>query len=244
MSNEDSQLALSLEFFSSTDKREVLLVSNIKEQFSTDFTEVIETSPLAVPGRSPDWFVHVGRILMSGYRLTNINVVCYRSKPQTGVPKHKPGVVMKNHPLVSSSSEYFARLGNIIVRSVDEPNFPPPSSWLVRTPHVRRTTDPDGTRTLDVHITWELKDNSSDWVVFERYNMYVMEIAKEDKNPLAKLQNVPKYVGVAHVKAFYASNIAIPSGISGFKFIIQVCGVDGSIQKLEDSPFINLDVSW
>ena len=232
MSNEDSQLALSLEFFSSRDKREVLLVSNIEEQFSTDFTEVIETSPLAVPEGSPEWFVHVRRIEMSGYKLTNINVICYKSRPQTGVPKHKPGIVTKNNPLVSgSSTEYFAVLGNIIVRSVEEPKFPPSSSWLVQTPHVRRTTSPDGTRTLDVHITWELKDNGSGWVAFERYNMYVMEIATEDENPLAKLQNVPKYIGVAHVKAFYALNLAIPSSISSFKFIIQVCGVDGTIGK-------------
>ncbi|XP_038877781.1 LOW QUALITY PROTEIN: cytosolic endo-beta-N-acetylglucosaminidase 1-like [Benincasa hispida] len=243
-SNGDSQLGLLLEFFSSTDKRKVLLASSNEKQFSTDFSEVIETTPVEVPGLSPDWFVYMGRIQMSGYKLTNINVVCYRSSSKTSALKHKCGVVGKNNSLnCSSSSDYFAVLGNVIVRSVEEPDLPPPSSWLVKSPYVRRTTSADGTRTLDIHIVWELKDSSSD-KVFERYNVYVMEVVEEGNNPLAKLHNVPKYLGVAHVKAFYASNLAIPSGISGFKFIIQVCGVDGSVQRLEDSPFLYVNVLW
>lgn len=240
MSNGDSQLGLSLELFSSTNKRKVLLASSTEKQFSSDYSEVIETTPLKVPGLHTDWFVHVGRIQMNGYKLTNINVVCYRSSPETGTPIHKSGVVGKSNTLdCNSLSEYFAVFGNIIVRSVEEPDLPPSSSWLVESPYVRRTTSPGGTKTLDVHIIWKLKDSCSD-KVFERYNVYVMEVAEEGKNLLRKLQNVPKYFGMAHVKAFYVSTLPVPSSTSGFKFIIQVCGVDGSVQRLEDAPFLYL----
>ncbi|KAK6929511.1 Glycoside hydrolase, family 85 [Dillenia turbinata] len=50
------------------------------------------------------------------------------------------------------------------------------------------------------------------------------------------------YIGMAAVQDFYVSDLQLPSGISSVKFIVQVCSIDGSSQKLEDSPSFQLDV--
>lgn len=241
-SNGDSQLGLSLEFLSSTNKRKLLLTSSIQKRFSNDFSEVIETTPLEVPGLSPDWFVQVGRFQINGYKLTNINILCYRSSLKTEEPKFKSRLVDKNNTLDhESSSKYFAVLGNITLQSHEEPDLPPYKSWLVESPYIKWTPSPEGTRILDIKITWKLKDSSNHTMV-EHYNVYVVKVAENCENCPGELQNVPEYLGVAHVEAFYVSNLAVPSSTSGLKFMIQVCGVDGSSQRLEDSPFLYLDV--
>ncbi|KAK6156089.1 hypothetical protein DH2020_010337 [Rehmannia glutinosa] len=55
-------------------------------------------------------------------------------------------------------------------------------------------------------------------------------------------QSRNEYIGVALVKSFYISDLEVPEGTSSLKFIIQVCGLDGTCQKLEDSPFFQLQV--
>lgn len=241
-SNGDSQIGLSLEFLSSTNKRKLLLASNIEKQFSNDFSEVIKTTPHKVPGLSPDWFLQVASIQKNGYKLTNINILCYRSSPGTGEPKHKSRRVGKHNTLDHDALfEYFAVLGNITLRSVKEPDLPPHSSWLVESQYIKWSPGPEGTKILDIKIIWKLRDRSSH-MVFEHYNIYVIKVTKKGENRLGEFQNVPQYLGVAHVEVFYVSNLAVPSSTSGLKFIIQVCGVDGSSQKLEDSPFLYLDV--
>lgn len=139
-------------------------------------------------------------------------------------------------------SEYFAVLGNFALRSSDEQrDLPPYDSWLVESQFIKWTPGPEGTQTLDIKIIWKLKDDSSD-TVFDHYNVYVVKVAEKGENRHGGLPNVPEYLGVAHVEAFYVSNLAVPSSTSSLKFIIQVCGVDGSSQKLEDSPFLYLEV--
>ncbi|XP_022957025.1 cytosolic endo-beta-N-acetylglucosaminidase 1-like [Cucurbita moschata] len=240
--NGDSQLGLSLEFLSSTNKRKLLLAPSTKKKFSNDFSEVIETTPLELPGLSPDWFVQAGSIQMNGYKLTNINILCYRSSHENDEPSHKSGLVDKNNaPDGNSSSEYFAMLGNITLRSHEEPDLPPYNSWLIEGQYIKWTPSPEGTRTLDIKIVWKLKDSRSH-TVYEHYNIYVIKVGEKGENRLGELHNVAEYLGVTHVEAFYVSNLAVPSSTSGLKFMIQVCGVDGSSQRLEDSPFLYLDV--
>lgn len=211
-------------------------------QFSNDFSEVIETTTLEAPRISPHWSVQVGCIQMNGYKLTNINILCYRSSLEINEPKYISELVDKNNTLdCSSPSKYFAVLGNITLRACEEPDLPPNASWIVESPYIKWTPSPEGTRTLDIKITWKLKD-SCNHTVIDHYNVYVVKVAEGCNSHLDKLQNVPEYLGVAHVEAFYVSNLAVPSSTSCLKFTIQVCGVDGSSQRLEDAPFINLDI--
>ncbi|XP_004148185.2 cytosolic endo-beta-N-acetylglucosaminidase 1 isoform X2 [Cucumis sativus] len=239
--NGDSQVGLSLEFLSNTNKRKLLLTSSIQKQFSNDFSEVIETTPLEAPRISPHWSVQVGRIQMNGYKLTNINILCYRSSLETTEPKYTSELDKNNTLDRNSSSKYFAVLGSITLRTCEEPDLPPSDSWIVESPYTKWTPSPEGTRTLDIKITWKLKD-SSNHTVMDHYNVYVVKVAEGCKSHVDEIQNVPEYLGVAHVEAFYVSNLAVHSSTSRLKFMIQVCGVDGSSHRLEDSPFLYLDI--
>lgn len=78
---------------------------------------------------------------------------------------------------------------------------------------------------------------------FLRYYIYVENAApKTDGKQESKLEDRVKYLGVAHVQAFYVSEIDIPLGVTSLKFVIQACAADGAFKKLNDSPYIEVNV--
>uniref|UniRef100_A0A7N2MFH3 mannosyl-glycoprotein endo-beta-N-acetylglucosaminidase n=1 Tax=Quercus lobata TaxID=97700 RepID=A0A7N2MFH3_QUELO len=228
----DSQLGLSLQFSSTMNKSmSMLLASQEIYQFSSKFSQVITTRPHGKPGNSPGWVIQEASIAMNGYKLTEIHAVCYRSKPEF----NKPGPA--HNPV-----KYFAVLGHITIKNSEKKSgFPPSSSWLVEAQFIKWTSVSQGSKTLSVKLKWKLKDGTD--TVFPNYNIYAKKLAKQvvsDQD--VSLEDVPKYLGTAHVEAFYVSDLSVPCETSSLKFIVQVCAADGTCQKLDDSPTFSIDV--
>ncbi|XP_075671601.1 cytosolic endo-beta-N-acetylglucosaminidase 1 isoform X2 [Castanea sativa] len=228
----DSQLGLSLQFSSTMNKSmSILLASQEIYQFSSKFSQVITTRPHEKPGNSPGWVIQEASIAMNGYTLTEIYAVCYRSKPEFNKPRpaHNP-------------VKYFAVLGHITIKNSDKKSgFPPSSSWIVEAQFIKWASVSQGSKTLSVKLIWKLKDGTD--TVFPNYNIYAKKLAKQvvsDQD--GSLEDVPKYLGTAHVEAFYVSDLSVPCETSSLKFIVQVCAADGTCQKLDDSPTFSIDV--
>lgn len=158
------------------------------------------------------WIIQKCSIQMKGRTLKGIQALCYR-KNQT-----------------PSSSEYYAILGDIKITSTQENlKFPPSTSWLVDSEFVRWSPAPKGSKRLSFKLTWKLKDGDTN--LFDKYNIY-LETQSEKLDLL----------GMVESRSFYVSDLEVFSGSKSLKFIIQVCSLDGSWQKLQDSPFYLLQV--
>lgn len=229
-SDSNSSLGLKLEFTSTGEGRRasILLASREVNNFSDKFSKVIMTRERK--GFSSGWVINEGVVAMSGYTLREIHAVCYRSDSND------------NDGTVASPSEYFALLGHITIKSVDyKSDFPLSSSWLVDGSCIKWTSDPLGSKTLDVKISWKLKHENS--YLFLKFNVYLVKLSKQaGGNPGTTLEDVKEYLGVAQVSCFYVSDLKVSSDTSTLKFIIQVCGVDGTIQELDESPYYELEV--
>ncbi|KAM4093719.1 hypothetical protein ACB094_06G139600 [Castanea mollissima] len=228
----DSQLGLSLQFSSTMNKSmSILLASQEIYQFSSKFSQVITTRPHEKPGNSPGWVIQEASIAMNGYTLTEIYAVCYRSKPKFNKPRpaHNP-------------VKYFAVLGHITIKNSEKKSgFPPSSSWIVEAQFIKWASVSQGSKTLSVKLIWKLKDGTD--TVFPNYNIYAKKLAKQVvSDQYGSLEDVPKYLGTAHVEAFYVSDLSVPCETSSLKFIVQVCAADGTCQKLDDSPTFSIDV--
>ncbi|KAL4620797.1 hypothetical protein ACB092_06G181900 [Castanea dentata] len=228
----DSQLGLSLQFSSTMNKSmSILLASQEIYQFSSKFSQVITTRPHEKPGNSPGWVIQEASIAMNGYTLTEIYAVCYRSKPEFNKPRpaHNP-------------VKYFAVLGHITIKNSEKKSgFPPSSSWIVEAQFIKWASVSQGSKTLSVKLIWKLKDGTD--TVFPNYNIYAKKLAKQvvsDQD--GSQEDVPKYLGTAHVEAFYVSDLSVPCETSSLKIIVQVCAADGTCQKLDDSPTFSIDV--
>ena len=132
-------------------------------------------------------------------------------------------------------------LGHIRISTSDQnTEFPPSTSWIVEGQDVEWGSS-QGSKTLSLKISWKLKDGKNS--LFPRYNIYVEKLTKQSVRTLGRTrEGVQEFIGVAQVEAFYVSDLAIPSGTSSLKFIIQVCDVDGANQKLDEAPFFQLNV--
>ncbi|XP_021295371.1 cytosolic endo-beta-N-acetylglucosaminidase 1 [Herrania umbratica] len=228
----NSQLGLSLEFFSEMKgKKKLLLASGGTNQFSSKFSEVIVPHQLRKPDMASGWVIQESSIAMNGYTLTEIHAVCYRKQPERS----------ESTSNTQDPAEYFAVLGHIrISTSNQSTKFPPSTFWIVEGQDVEWGGS-QGSKTLSLRISWKLKDGQNS--LFPRYNIYVEKLTKQSVRTLGeKLGGVQEYVGVAQVEAFYVSDLVIPSGTSGLKFIIQVCGADGATQKLDEAPYFQLNV--
>ncbi|KAM5556757.1 cytosolic endo-beta-N-acetylglucosaminidase 1 [Rosa sericea] len=232
-SENNSRLGLFLNFVSTLNKKKsVLLVSWNSNQFSSKFSTVIRTRQLERPGTAPGWVIEESSIRMKGYRLTDIHAVCYRSKPEFDekIPKSKTS---QDNSCAHNSTEYYAVLGHISMKSCGQnSNFPPSDSWLVEGQFIQWTTGSEDSKYLSLKIAWKLKDGNDS--AYSTYNIYVEKLAEGKPRGHS-------YLGVARVEAFYVYDLAVPSDTSTIKFIIQVCGGDGSSQKLDDSPVFQLD---
>ncbi|XP_042512682.1 cytosolic endo-beta-N-acetylglucosaminidase 1-like isoform X2 [Macadamia integrifolia] len=242
-SDGSSSLGLVLELVSVTNgKKSVLLAclgSSLENmnQFSSKFDKVVMTHVKSKTEAAPGWIIHEASIAMNGYTLTEIRVVCYKLKPGFNElrlqPDHKSGDQTAN--LVTSPSVYHASLGHISIRNYEQKDFPPSTCWEVKVQDILWASNSQGTRTVSIKIVWELKRGDSS--VFAKYIMYVKKIA-ENEAVDATLGEIKDYLGVAHVQAFYVSDLVVPPGISSLKFFIQVCHVDGFCQQLDNSPNI------
>ncbi|KAK7276424.1 hypothetical protein RIF29_17563 [Crotalaria pallida] len=239
-SDSSSSLGIVLEFTSTSNRRmSILLASQEMNHLSNKFDRVVITSEHK--GNTPGWVIHQGTIEMNGYTLTEIRALCYRSH----VPFNELSLKSRpygHHSSVASTTDYFAVLGHLIVKnSAYRPNFPVSTSWLVDGEYINWKPGPRDSKILNVKISWKLKEGKS--FVFPQYNVYVEKLSKQAHgNPSTTLDPVTEYLGVAHVNCFYVSDIQVPSSTSSLKFIVQVCGFDGTNQNLVESPYYQLEV--
>ncbi|KAK7387478.1 hypothetical protein VNO78_28314 [Psophocarpus tetragonolobus] len=239
-SNGNSSLGLKLDFTSTDDQRaSILLTPQAVNNFSSKFSKVIITGEHK--GFSSGWVINEGEVAMNGYTLTEIRAVCYRSASafnEIGRQHRSDG----NDETVASSSDYFAVLGHISIKTADyKPDFPVSSSWLVDGSYIKWTSNPLGSKTLDLKMSWKLISGKN--YLFLKYNVYLVKLSKQASgNPGTAFEHEKEYLGVAQVNCFYVSDLKVPSDTSSLKFIIQVCGVDGTVQELDESPYYQLNV--
>ncbi|KAJ8432960.1 hypothetical protein Cgig2_032792 [Carnegiea gigantea] len=236
-SDGDSLLGLSLDFSSIGNGRaSVFLASHgdallTMNQFSSKYSKVI------MPHRvtkleSIEWILQENAVAMPGHTLTEIRAVCYKLKPE----------IDEAHSIDhrKKKSGYHAILGHLSVQTPGQNViFPPSSSWLVDCESIK--WESSSVRVVSITILWRLKDGN-DLSKFENYRIYVEKISEADANLAGNHRGQQEYLGLAQVEAFYVAELPVPSGTTSLKFIIQVCGVDGTSQHLDDSPTFQLDV--
>ncbi|KAF7149444.1 hypothetical protein RHSIM_Rhsim03G0147100 [Rhododendron simsii] len=219
----NSLIGLSLEFSSAEkEKLSVLFASRgntllTMTQFSSKFNKVIMPRQVTKSKTDPGWVILESSISMNGFTLTEIHALCYSESSLSPNP-----------------TQYFAILGHVSVKtSGQNVVFPPSTSWLVEGQDIEWTSGSQGSKTLSVKLRWRLKDGNAS--LFPKYNIFVEKLSNQDIEK-------QEYLGVAQVEAFYVFNLVVPSGTSNLKFIIQVCGVDGTSQPVNDSPSFHLPV--
>lgn len=261
-SNGSSQLGLSLEFTSAVaEQKSVLLASSgdsllTMSRFVRHFDDVIMPHRVNKLESESSWVIQESSIAMEGYMLTKIHAVCYKLRAEVHKSESQ-GKTMALYPLRAEvhksesqgktmalyPSEYHAVLGHLAINSSTQNfEFPPSTSWLVEGTFTKwSSSGSNGSRKLDVKLVWELKDGKTH--LFPKYYIYVKKQPDLSMaEPNGSLQLVQEYLGVAEVEAFYVSDLVVPTGTSSVKFIIQVCSLDGALQKLEESPSLDLDV--
>lgn len=239
-SDVSSMVGLSLEFSSPMlEKKSVLLASwgntlLTMNRFSSKFSNVIMPRQVKKLDTAPEWVIQESSIAMNGYTLTGIHAVCYKSEPEIYKQELKSDSLNPDK-LARDPSEYYAVLGHIEVKtSVWILDFPPSAAWLVEGQYIKWALNSQGSKTLSVKIIWSLKGGNASR--FPKYNIYV------EKQPNIPVDEMQEYLGVAEVEAFYVSDLVVPSGSSSLRFIVQVCSLDGTSQKLDDSPSFLLPV--
>lgn len=226
-SNGNSLLGLAVEFSSAIqEKKSVFLAAPgntllTMNQFSRRFPNVIMPRRVMKLEEAPGWVLQESTIEMDGYTLKEIHAICYQSEP---------------------ASEYHTVLGDLKISATGEnSSFPPSASWIVDTQFVSWSSGSEGSQHLSVKMLWKLKDGEAD--VFPKYNIYVNKLKSSlGENEIEASEGVPEFLGVAVVNTFYVSDVGVPSATSSLKFTIQVCGADGTCQKLELSPSYILPV--
>ncbi|MCD9640684.1 hypothetical protein HAX54_026134, partial [Datura stramonium] len=242
-SNGNSLLGLSLEFTSAVGEQKSVLLASYgdpspsRSRFNRHYDYVIMPPRVTKLETEPSWVIQESSIAMEGYMLTKIHAVCYKLRPEVNKSESQ------GKTMVFSPSEYHAVLGHLAINSHTlNSNFPPSTSWLVDGNFTKwSSSGSHGSRKLNVKLVWKLKDGKTH--LFPMYHIYVKKQPDlSTAEPNGSLQLVQEYLGVAKVEAFYVSDLVVPSGTSSVKFIIQVCSLDGAFQKLEESPYLDLDV--
>ncbi|KAH6762823.1 Glycosyl hydrolase family 85 [Perilla frutescens var. hirtella] len=238
----NSLLGLALGFSSATDeKKSVLLAASgntllTMNQFSSHFTSVVMPRRVTKLEQELGWVIQESSINMPGHVLKEIRALCYRSKPE------RSAAVADDATLSRAPSDYNAVLGDIkIATNGENTKFPPANSWLVDSEFISWDSGTQGSKNLSVKVIWQLKVGNAD--IFPKYNIFVEKLTSSSSGSQSRMLEVAnEYLGEAVVDTFYVSKLEVPSGTSSLKFIIQVCGLDGASQKLEESPFLQLQV--
>lgn len=239
----NSLLGLALGFSSATnEKKSVLLAAPgnallTMNQFSSRFTSVVMPRRVTKLDQEPGWVIQESSIDMSGHILQEIRALCYKAKPE------RSASIAANNPSSPAPSDYSAVLGDIkISTDAENTKFPPSNAWHVDSEFISWTSGSQGSKNLSVKISWQLKVGNAD--LFPKYNIFVEKLSSSLSGNQSRLLEVAnEYLGEAVVESFYISELAVPSGTSSLKFIIQVGGLDGASQKIEDSPFLQLKVA-
>ncbi|GMH04183.1 hypothetical protein Nepgr_006022 [Nepenthes gracilis] len=225
----NSLVGLSLSFSSTVNERkEVLLASGgntllTMNQFSCKFSAVIMPHRVTEVKTGKGWTIQEHNISMEGYKLTTIQAVCYKLKPEADELK------------TSSTSKFYAALGHLTIKADQSVTFPSSTSWLVEGQLIKWEEDgAEDSKFLSLKVVWKLKDGNN--FVPQKYIVFVEKISDGSRT------RTREFMGVAAVEAFYVSRLPIPSGTACLKFIIQVWGVDGTNQKLDYCPSFLLDV--
>lgn len=235
-SEANSLVGLSLEFSSEMKERKnLLLASHGFHHLSNRFSEVIVPKQTN-SGPGPGWVLMESSISMNGYTLTDINAVCYTPQPERRTLGSESG------SNIQDPGAYLAVLGDIKIFTSEENSkqLPPSTSWIVEGQFIEWGGS-SGSKTLSLKLIWKLKDGNGS--PFPSFNIYVEKLANYGRKVKDPRTQTSEYLGVAHVEAFYVSDLDIPSGTSSLKFIIQVCDANGSTQKLDESPFFILKVA-
>lgn len=232
---ENSSFGLYLELWSKTNGRTSILLANDSQAF----TKVgLEYSGIIMPQikdkisdvlADPPWFVHEAIVSMSGYTLGGMYIVCTLKDPDLiKIQNSESSSRESSFSETSESSPYYALLGHISMRNTEQGvMFPPADLWAVQGHNIQWGSDSHGNRILNLKITWELKEG--EMTSFTRYNIYF------------ESGTSPSYLGFARVRAFYVSDLRVPNGAT-VKFIIQARGLDGTCQKLGESPSLEFAV--
>ncbi|XP_073122307.1 cytosolic endo-beta-N-acetylglucosaminidase 1 [Henckelia pumila] len=245
-SNGNSLLGLALEFSSSTEEKKSVFLASAgntlftMNRFSSQYTKVIMPRRVSSLEGESEWVLQESSIEMHGHTLKEIRVICYRGKVEKSAPNPNDITLSDDTPL-----EFYAALGDLRITTPGQnSNFPPSSSWLVDCKFISWISGSKGSKLLSCMVTWTLKEGDTD--IFPDYNIYVEKTTESrsgDQNKLVESSPTPlEYLGVAVVKSFYISELEVLEGVSSVKFVIQVCGLDGTRQEVEESPFFQLQV--
>ncbi|KAJ8484629.1 hypothetical protein OPV22_017114 [Ensete ventricosum] len=230
--DENSVFGVILELVSETNAKAYILIEDDSQPpfaaASFEFDKIIKPQQISKKGDST-WTPFCGTFNMTGgYTLTDIYIV--------GASKDA-AVEMEQSPLDpkgGSPSSYRASLGQIRIFNTPT-SYPPADAWGIDLSYTSWTaTHPDGSRILSLKISWKLEEG--DMTSFTRYNVYVEKSMSRGGNSEAR----PIYLGFATAEHFYVSHLVIPNGVGVVRFIVQVCGVDGSCQELDKSPTLEL----
>lgn len=202
----------------------VLVAYGFQNTFTSNiFDEIIVPSEnIAEQG----WIVHEADITKNGYKLIEIQVVCYT----------------KGEPSDGNSIPFEASLGHVSIRSSEQDvEFPSASLWSTDYQNLMWSSNPNGSKTLSVKLIWKHKDGENH--LFKMFNIFVKQFGmKTSNNPNTVNGDCKKFIGIANVGMFYVSELEIPGSITSLRFVIQVCRLDGACQKLDDSPALQLIV--
>uniref|UniRef100_A0A2P2KK63 Cytosolic endo-beta-N-acetylglucosaminidase-like n=1 Tax=Rhizophora mucronata TaxID=61149 RepID=A0A2P2KK63_RHIMU len=239
-----SLLSLAFQFTSilNNEGTSVLIASEEMEQLSCKFNKVIMPHQARKSKKATGWIIYDSNITMNGHLLTEIHAVCHRTKPGQREVRSMCETSNQDNALALASAEYHAVLGDVTIRKSEENLYLPTStSWLVEGQYIKCSPVSQGYRTVSGKITWKLKAGND--FRFPNYNIFVEGLKDQvDGNRERGIEGSLEYLGVAHVEAFYVSDLSIPSDTSSLRFFVQVCGFDGACQSLDDSPFFQMDL--
>lgn len=240
-SNGSSLLGLHLKFTSAISREKSVFLASWENplltmsRFSNEFDTVIMPRKVTNLSSAPGWMKQDSSIFaVGGYTLTEIHALCYMSKPVRDNLKPEPHTEAAS--LALDLSEYYAVLGDLLVHaSSSEPtNFPLSSTWVVEGEYIKWSSgsDSEDSKKLSIKLMWKPKVGNT--TMFPQYNIYVQNLDAKKKEA--------EYLGMAHVEAFYVSELIVPITTSSIRFIIQVFHLSGVSQNLEDSPYFQLQV--
>lgn len=205
-------------------------------RFSNQFDAVIIPRKVTNLSTATGWIKQDSSIFaMGGYTLTEIHALCYMSKPVRDNLKPEPH--KEDASFALDQSEYYAVLGDLLVHassSSEHTIFPLSTTWLVEGEYIKWSSgsNSEGSKKLSIKLMWKPKVGNTN--MFSQYNIYVHNL---DSN-----KEEAEYLGMAHVEAFYVSDLIVPTTTSSIRFIIQVFHLSGVSQNLEDSPYFQLQV--
>ncbi|WOL14807.1 cytosolic endo-beta-N-acetylglucosaminidase 1-like [Canna indica] len=233
--DENSLLGLYLELLSETNGRTFVLVANDAEAFTNaglEYNNIIEPQIIDKVEdmlSNSSWLVYRAVLTMSSYMLAGIHVACTLKNPGKIETQKDRIPNQESSSSESNQSNYYASLGHISIRNMEQGiEFPPADLWVTEGHNIVWSYDSFRNRIVNLKVTWKLKEGYP--TSFTRYNVYVQSGSSL------------RFIGIARVEAFYVSDLRIPVGVTALRFIIQVCGPDGTCQKLDESPKLDLPV--